>query len=145
MDKKYLLIKLLDICNGVKPGKKSKDLPRDKKMHPSARKLLCILYIEQRLNQRRMAELMHMSAQAVSVIVVKLENRGYVAREQGEVNNENIVYLTEKGLEKAMEIDKQMEVYADNLFQNFSDEELEIFAIFIQKLQSNHLINEIKE
>lgn len=112
------------------------------KIHPSAKKLLCILLREKKMNQRNIANIMNITAQAVSEIIKKMEQREYIIKENGEINNENIISLTDKGVEVAQKIENENKEYAEKLFKDFSDEELKILHDLMGKVRINRRIIE---
>lgn len=111
--------------------------PREERLHPSGKKLLCILLQEEKLNQRNIAGMMNISAQAVSDLVKKMEHREFILKEQGEINNENMISLTEKGREVAQQADAEIKEHAEKLFQGFSEEEMETLQELVEKLRAN--------
>lgn len=111
--------------------------PRGGKMHQSGGKLLHILLREGKLNQRSIASMMNVSAQAVSDLVKKMEHRELICKESGEINNENMISLTEKGREIAQEVESEMKEYAEKLFADFSEEELATLQNIMEKLEKN--------
>lgn len=111
--------------------------PEGHGIHPSSKKLLCILLQEGNLNQRNIANMMNVTAQAVSEMIKKLEAKELITKENGEINNENIISLTEKGREIAEHIDKQTKEYAEKLFRDFTDEECQILHDLMEKLYKN--------
>ncbi|MFI3171036.1 MAG: winged helix-turn-helix transcriptional regulator [Eubacteriales bacterium] len=104
---------------------------------PSARKLLCVLLREGSLNQRNIANMTNVTAQAVSEIIKKLEQKELIQKGNGEINNENIISLTEKGVEIANEIETQTQKYAEELFAGFTEEEMENLHNLMDKLYEN--------
>lgn len=156
MDKKQLLIHLLAIMDDVKPNgkhkhhKKSdagegrvsgenqntceKDKKDDLRMPPSARNLLLILLEYKNFNQRTLAKHMNITAQGVSEVVRKLEQKELIFRERGEVYNENIIFLTERGKEIAERLDVQATLHSENLFRDFTEEDLMKFDELLMKI-----------
>ncbi len=106
-------------------------------MPPSARKLLCVLLREGSLNQRNIANMTNVTAQAVSEMIKKLEHKELIQKESGEINNENIISLTEKGMEIANKLEAQAQEYAEKLFAGFTEEEMKSLHNLIEKLYEN--------
>lgn len=107
------------------------------KMSPVAQNTLCLLLKEGSMNQRTIAKNSNVTGQAVSEVVKKLEARELIVREQGELNNENIISLTEKGREKAMELQKKISITAKGLLQDFSiEEQIQLFSL-LEKIEKN--------
>ncbi|MFI3249593.1 MAG: MarR family transcriptional regulator [Eubacteriales bacterium] len=106
-------------------------------MSPVAQNTLCLLLKEGSMNQRTIAKNSNVTGQAVSEVVKKLEARELIVREQGELNNENIISLTEKGREKAMELQKKISITAKGLLQDFSiEEQIQLFSL-LEKIEKN--------
>lgn len=106
-----------------------------RKIFNFSQSLMCLLLKEGRLNQRTIAKSLNISSQAVSEMVKKLEVKEFIIKEQGDMNNENIISLTEKGKEKAEEDKKNIEELSDKIFGLFSEEDLESFYNMLEKIK----------
>ncbi|MFI3237173.1 MAG: MarR family transcriptional regulator [Lachnospiraceae bacterium] len=100
----------------------------------NARHILGVLYHNEKLNQRAIAIEMHISAQAVSETLKKLENNGCIERVSGVQNNENFIVLTKLGEELAMVSEMRIKRHANQVFRNLSDEEIEFLDTILDKL-----------
>lgn len=104
-----------------------------KKMTPLAESTLCLLLREGDMNQNTIARHMYVSAQAISELMKKFETRELITRISGEYNNANIIRLTELGEETAKEYAANSKKVAENIFQHFTEEELAIFTLLLNK------------
>ncbi|MFI3175109.1 MAG: MarR family transcriptional regulator [Bacillota bacterium] len=118
-------------CHGKEDGKKGG------RMSFATRMTLWLLFTQGSLNQRNIAKSMNISAQAVSEIMKKLLEKEFIRRESGELNNENIITLTEDGEVVAKKIDARMKLLSENIFNEFTAEELETLARLLDKMQKN--------
>lgn len=110
------------------------------KMSPVAQNTLCLLLKEGAMNQRTIAKNSRVTGQAVSEVMKKLEARELITRQQGEQNNENIISLTEKGREKAVELQEKMSNIAETLLLDFSQQEREQLFSLLEKIEKNQEI-----
>lgn len=108
-----------------------------KKMSFGARNTLLLLLNHERLNQRNIAKMLNISAQAVSEIIKKLLERELINKNNGELNNENIITLTAEGKVIAEKFNIKINLLADNIFKDFSEEEIKILENLITKIQQN--------
>lgn len=151
-EKQELLMEFLQISEVLKSGKKhhgkrkktekiekTEDIKkgRNKKMSFSTRTTLWLLLKNGSLNQRNIAKIMNVSAQAVSEIIKKLLEQQLINKDNGEINNENIITLTNEGEIVANRINKRMNKLSEHIFQDFSEEEMETFNLLLSKIQKN--------
>ncbi len=112
--------------------------PKDElKMPPCARGILRLLLTEESLNQRTLAKAMRVTAPAVSDAVKKLEQRALIGRTHGELNNEYMITLTEKGRDIAEKVSEKERKHAEKLFCDFTAEELETLHVLMEKMYHN--------
>lgn len=139
MERHLALAKFYQVAEGIrKSNHKSRPVNAEKKGHiqPSGCNTMCLLLKHEKLNQRSIAKLLGLSAQAVSEIIKKLEGVGYVDKVYGVQNNENIIVLTQSGKERAIEMDAGIKKHAQSLFENFSDEEVVQFMEYLERLST---------
>lgn len=89
------------------------------------------------LSQKELALHLEITPAAVTGILQKLELDGYIERTLGEDNRFNEIKLTESG--KAI-IDKTRVIFSDidkSLFKNFSEEEMNSFIGFLDRVNKN--------
>ncbi len=140
IQKQQQLMKMVEVLEMIRPdGKRREKEKRGHRIHPSAKRLLCILLHEESINQRNIANRINLTPQAVSEILKKLEGRELIRKQDGEINNENIVYLTEKGDEIAKGIEVEMQKYAEQIFLDFTEEELQELEHLLDKLYANRI------
>lgn len=153
MDKKLLLMKLIEISGEIRqeqrgkhgPKEEGQDHPKGKhphgkegrghKMSPVTQSALCLLAEKGSLNQRTIAKSLNVTGQAVSDLVKKLEVHELISKESGEHNNENIITLTEKGTAKAQEVNQKLQTMATELFASFTQEEMDTFSSLLEKIK----------
>lgn len=170
MDKKIALMELLETVDSIrhdekgrgKHGKQKRGEASEKqqrkehdenhsekkhknKMSLPAQNTLCLLLKEGSLNQRSIAKQVHVTGQAISELMKKLELREWVLRTHGEQNNENIITLTEKGAEKARALEAKREKTAEQLFHNFTEEEIKSLHYLLGKISRNIEYDELIE
>lgn len=102
----------------------------------SGRNILGILLNTTHVNQRTVASMMNISAQAVSENMKKLEQGGYIIRKEGMLNNENLIVLTEEGREIAVELDGRIRSHAEAVLANMTDTEVEVLYQLLDKMLS---------
>lgn len=107
------------------------------KMSPVAESTLILLFQEGSMNQRNIANRMNVTGQAVSELMKKFEEKELILREAGELNNENIISLTEKGKVHGGEYLTKMCELAEELFEDFSQDELNTLQILVKKMKFN--------
>lgn len=154
MDKKQLLMDMLSVMqnakidgkhhkrhHGSKTHEHKKDKPREQsdelRLPPSARNILLILLDDKKTNQRTLAKRMNITAQGVSDVMKKLEQNELILRERGEIYNENIIHLTEKGEKIAKDFDEKVKLRSENLFKDFTQDDLEKLQQLLEKLAKN--------
>ena len=111
---------------------------KDFGMHvTSHRVLMHIARCDMLLSQKELAEHLSITPAAVTGILKKLEAEGYIKRTLGEDNRFNVITLTAKGAEM---INTTREVFGGvdkELFDDFTDEELNVYIQCLEKLQNN--------
>lgn len=151
MEEKFdLIVKFLEVAKSMKhprdkntenaPQKEEKDGQDNKvngrqKVSITTVNILCLLLKKEVLNQRNIAKLIHVSPQAVSETIKKLFHEEFITKKQGALNNENIILLTEKGKEFAIKLEKRFELLANDVFADFSDDEIKLFYHFLEKMR----------
>lgn len=135
MTKKELLAKLGRVFEATRPKcvKNSKN-PNGIKLTPSTRTIILALLEKGSQNQRTLSKKANITAQAVSDIVKKLSENGILSKESGESYNENLITLTQKGVDLAKEIDKTATISSEKMFENFSEKELNDLYLLLDKI-----------
>lgn len=151
MEKYEVLEKFFSVNNGVqeyrkkrreeqlklnpqKPEMVEKDVVE--KFSPTSKNILILLLSLGSMNQRAIAKSVDVSSQAVSETIKKLEQNDCITKTLGAVNNENIISLTEKGVELAKTLKIRLERHADVVFEDFSDSDLETLSRLLEKMKS---------
>lgn len=141
MEKKLLLSKLLLTTNAMRTVQRSDKLSENhhhhkgnKRMSPVSKSVLCLLHNEGKLNQRNIAKSLNVTGQAISESLKKLEEKELITKKSGEINNENIISLTESGTSRAIKIEENLTQIADEKFASFSTKELETFSKLLDKI-----------
>ncbi len=107
------------------------------KLSFTAKRTICILLDEQSINQRSISKRLGVSAQTVSEMIKNLEAKELIIKAQGELNNENIITLTDKGKEIATETNKRIAYTADRVFIGLSSEEIDTLGNILKKISEN--------
>ncbi len=100
----------------------------------SGRNLLRLLKDVESMNQRTLAKQMDISAQAVSEVIKKLVQCGYITKECGAQNNENLIALTAEGKVVAEKLDRRIKAHAAVVLAPLSEEELVSLDALLSKL-----------
>lgn len=144
MKKEEVLLKMMETVGrgrrGEKKGKKHPDSPENpkekrKKLSPVAENVLILLYREGSMNQRTLAQRSNVTGQAVSELMKKFQEYELIVRESGDLNNENIISLTEKGRERGKKCEEKIRTRAEILFRDFSEEDLETLSDLLDKME----------
>lgn len=117
------------------PPDEEKTKKRREKLSPLAQSTLCLLRDEGSMNQRAIAKANQVTGQAVSDLMKKLEGKELISRKQGNINNETIISLTEKGEAKADEVKLRLLALAEKYFTNFSEEEMSTLFLLLEKME----------
>ena len=99
--------------------------------------LMHIAHNDKLRSQKSLAEHIGISPAAITGALKKLECGGYIKRAQGSDGRYNEVLITELG-KKAVEDTKVLFSALDtSLFDGFTDDELEGYIYYLEKIQSN--------
>lgn len=100
----------------------------------SGRNLMRLLKDVESLNQRTLAKQLDISAQAVSEVIKKLVGAGFITKECGAQNNENLIALTPAGKQVAEKLDSRIKAHAAVVLAPLSEEELITLDALLSKL-----------
>ncbi|MFI3254840.1 MAG: MarR family transcriptional regulator [Eubacteriales bacterium] len=114
---------------------KEKKKEHHRKLSPVAENTLILLYREGSMNQRTIAQRTNVTGQAVSELMKKFHENGLILRESGDLNNENIISLTEKGVEDGKKCEEKICKLAESLFRNFTGEDLKNLSLLLDKME----------
>lgn len=100
--------------------------------------LRCIESCKEPPTQKKLAQLLGISAATVAVTVKKLESEGYITRTESETDSRcNRLYLTDKGsaiMQRAQKIFHSLDA---GMFADIPEEELLRFVETLHKIQNN--------
>ena len=88
-------------------------------------------------SQKELAERLNVTPAAITVALKKIEHDGYIERTLGQDTRYNEIKITEKG--RAL-VNKTRELFLEvdtAMFDGFTDEELDTYISFLEKMQSN--------
>ena len=88
-------------------------------------------------SQKELAERLNVTPAAITVALKKIEHDGYIERTLGQDTRYNEIMITEKG--RAL-VNKTRELFLEvdtAMFDGFTDEELDTYISFLEKMQSN--------
>lgn len=115
-------------------GKKVEDTG----IYRSQHRLLMILGKHQDCSQTAIANKLDISPAAVAVSLKKLEKAGYITRScDAEDNRMNHVVITDKGKKAIDQSILYFQEIEDAMFEGFSQEELETYAAFLERVIHN--------
>lgn len=106
--------------------------PLKNDMNKSSRRIMFQLNKNGPMNQRTMSKILSVSPQAISESVKKLEINNLIEKEI--FKNETLIKLTPQGIIKAEQFTEHFERHANELFEDFTDEELETFIRLSEKI-----------
>ena len=111
---------------------------KDFGMHiTSHRVLMHLARYEKLFSQKELADRLSITPAAVTGILKRLEAEKYIERRPSSDNRYNEISITDKGRD-VVEHTKQTFGSADRaLFEDFSDEELEVYVRCLEKMQNN--------
>jgi len=112
-------------------------------VHPAQAPILGYLLHNGGGSQADIVRLMHVSAATVAVSVARLEKLGFVTRERNQANQRaNVLQLTEKGRNAALQMQQVMEEMGRVALKGFSAEDCRMMEGYcsriIQNLQSQY-------
>ena len=88
-------------------------------------------------SQTELADHLNITPAAVTGALKRLESDGYIVRKLGNDNRYNEVTITKSGLDLVEYTETIFSEIDRSLFNGFSDEELELYINFLDKIQKN--------
>ena len=88
-------------------------------------------------SQKELAEHLGVTAAAVTGALKKLESGGHIERKIGGDNRYNEIIITNLGRQVVEESRAMFQTIDKSLFNGFTDEELNNFICYLEKIQSN--------
>lgn len=104
-------------------------------IHPGQVPMICIIHSQEGINQKELADMLHIKPPTVAVAVKRMENAGILTRKQDQ-NDARItrVYLTEEGKKVAQEILVQVDEDERVLTAFLSEEEKRTALNLLEKM-----------
>ena len=111
---------------------------KDLGVHPGQLPFINIISHREGISQRELAERLHVKPPTVAVTVKRLEKAKVIYRKP-DPNDMRIsrIYLTEKGIEVAEQIEVVVKANEKALTAGFSEEELELAKSFFDRMMQN--------
>ncbi|MFI3200615.1 MAG: winged helix-turn-helix transcriptional regulator [Eubacteriales bacterium] len=140
MEKYKVLEKFFQVAEQIKKEKEKfggvieVELSKKTKLSASAKSILRLLLLEETVNQRTIAKTLHISSQAVSETIKKLELYGLVTKSSGTINNENFIMLTKLGEKMAIQLEERIKNHANEVFREFTKKEIEDLYVLLDKI-----------
>ena len=107
-------------------------------LYPGQQALLCAINENKGINQRRLAELTLKSPATITTMVQKMEKQELIKIIIDDRNKrETKLELTKKGLDKLSKIKEVERNIINEMFNNFSEEELDEFYKLLCKMEKN--------
>ena len=107
-------------------------------MYPGQPKLLSLISANEGIQQKDLSEKSFVKPATITGMLNKLEANKYVYRVPDEVDKRIMrVYLTPEGRQFAAESEIFMASMMEQLFEGFSDEELQTFVKLAEKMRNN--------
>ena len=106
--------------------------------HSQHRILMHLARADAHFSQKELAEHFGVSAAAITGAVAKLEREGYVERAAAD-GRKNEIKITEKGKNIAEHSERHFERIDEMLFDGFTDDEIELYKSFLDRMQINAL------
>lgn len=107
-------------------------------IHRTHHRILMHIAISNKLeSQKSLAEHMGVSAAAITFALKKLESDGYIKRLQGNDNRFNEIVITDLGKEVVENTRALFSEIDTSLFEGFSEEELDGYIAYHEKIQKN--------
>ncbi len=119
----------------------------DSEVFAGESRLLMLIANNCNFSQRELAKKLGTSPASVGVSLKKLENKGYILRKVDDNDSRaNIIELTQKGDEFIENTHELFQKLDKETFDGFSDEELDLFENFMDRLHQNlsNMLEEVK-
>ncbi len=127
---------VIQVCHDHKDLLESK--LRATGLYSTNHRMLMFISKNKSCSQKEIAEDFKVSTATVAVNLKKMDNAGLIERKPLEDDNRyNVLEITPKGqkiIDKSEEIFKSID---DKMFEDFTDEDLEIFTGYLERIESN--------
>lgn len=112
----------------------------DKNLYPGQPKLLSLIRKNEGITQKELSEHIHVKPATITGMLNKLEAKHYVYRVSDEVDKRIMrVYLTPEGRRLAKQAEAYMLSLVEQLFENFTEDEIKTFVTLTEKMKDNLL------
>ncbi|MBG9980391.1 MarR family winged helix-turn-helix transcriptional regulator [Facklamia lactis] len=98
--------------------------------------LALVMHSEEKLNFTELGRLMGCSRQNIKKLASTLEEKGFIMFEEG-VNNSQYIHVLDKAYQYGQEMGAKYDQTLAILFQDFSQQEIQSFLKFYQRLTEN--------
>lgn len=103
-------------------------------------KILWLLSVNTGITKKEIAERYKVSMPTVSKTIERLEKNGFVTSKHDEIDKrKNRVYITEKGIKVEHELIAFKKQYANKIFKDISDEDIENLERILEQMKLNVL------
>lgn len=111
---------------------------KETEIHPRQFPLICLVGKQEGISQKKISEMLKISAPTVAVSVKRLEKAGMVERKNDEKDQRVMrIYLTEKGRRLTEAAKMYIEENEKALFRGFSESELCLMKRFFKQMADN--------
>lgn len=111
---------------------------KETEIHPRQFPLICLVGKQEGISQKKISEMLKISAPTVAVSVKRLEKAGMVERKNDEKDQRVMrIYLTEKGRRLTETAKMYIEENEKALFRGFSESELCLMKRFFKQMADN--------
>lgn len=118
----------------------------DKNLYPGQPKLLSLIRKQEGITQKELSGKNHVKPATITGMLNKLEASHYVYRVPDETDRRIMrVYLTPEGRQLADQAEKYMISITEQMFKNFTEEELKAFTELMEKMKNNLITSKSKE
>lgn len=101
-------------------------------------RLLFLLNCDMNINQKKLANALHISEATLSVRLSRLEKSGYIMKKVDEEDKRNFsLELTETGKAVLKDGYMSLNVLMKSMFEGISEEELDMMLVLFNKIKSN--------
>lgn len=106
--------------------------------HPGQYHLLAILKDEDGKTQKELSELLHIKPSTTTIMIKRMEKNELVVKKVDEEDRRiSRIYITEKGKKMCVEAKMIFENFQTGNFEGFTEEELEVFKLYLLRLKNN--------
>ena len=119
---------------------KAKASEKVESLYPNRSAHMVLMYLsctEECSSQRELSESFHLTPAAMTGILKKLEDDGYIERRQGLDARNKLIRITERGLEIVEQSKEVFSLLDEQLLAGFSEDETEALISYFTRMKSN--------